>query len=450
MVSTTTYGDFPGVRVETAGGAITGVAVGREETLVIIGVGDPSTASASANDPTQVDSRTQADSVFGDGSELAENVKDALSNGANIDFLYGVLLEETSVTAETFTTTDSGTLSNAPIVEDLDDITVRDTTDVTDSSSADFVVEFRYDSPPSTPSLEGSETDKVFINPITGEWTADSSSDYEFDYSWPDWSAGFSAAEDVIETEDSGIFGALAESESEATNLSGNVNTLRGEYKMVKGVQAAEPNTNSSDNDAHYDTNAYTDSIDNDSMFLHAPGRKEDSKHLVTGALCGLMAGNDLDNSIYDENLTVDNLEQRLSQSEADDLRDEQVIPIRQPPSGGSITVSDNLSTSTESDWERDYWRKRIVDQVILISKAVGDSIISRINDERSRNTAETQIEVELRGLANDRLIQSNDDGETNWFVDVYEIDSDTVGIDVGITPLGIVKRVDTTITINA
>jgi hypothetical protein len=236
-----------------------------------------------------------------------------------------------------------------------------------------------------------------------------------------------------------------------ATDLSGRVNTLRGEYKMATGLQPAEPNaSDSDDNDARYDTGSYTDSIDNDAMFLHAPARKVDSNYLITGAVGGLMAGNSLNNSIYNENITVDNIDQRLSDSEAGDLRDAEVIPVKQPPSGGAITVADNRSTSTETDWQRDYWRRRIVDQVILIAKAVGDSVIGRINDERTRNTVESQISVELRGLVSDRLLEPNTDEETNWFVDVYEIDSDTVGIDIGITPLGIVKRVDTTITINA
>jgi hypothetical protein len=442
MVSTTTYGDFPGVRVETAGGAITGVAVGREQKLVIIGVGDAGSGEASPNTAVQIPSRSQADTQFGDGTELSEAMKDALSNGANIDYLYGVMLDVTEDEAETFTSASSGTLTEAPIIEDLNTIDVQDTGDATAAT-----VEFRYESPPSAPS----DADTVFLNPITGEWTADSSSDYDFTHDYPDWTTAFDEAQLQIETEETGVIAPLTESESLATDLSGRVNTLRGEYKMATGLQPAEPNaSDSDDNDARYDTGSYTDSIDNDAMFLHAPARKVDSNYLITGAVGGLMAGNSLNNSIYNENITVDNIDQRLSDSEAGDLRDAEVIPVKQPPSGGAITVADNRSTSTETDWQRDYWRRRIVDQVILIAKAVGDSVIGRINDERTRNTVESQISVELRGLVSDRLLEPNTDEETNWFVDVYEIDSDTVGIDIGITPLGIVKRVDTTITINA
>lgn len=438
MASTTTYGDFPGVKVTTAGGAITGVAIGSEQKLLVVGVGDPANANASVNDPTQVETRLDADRKFGDGSELADALKDAIANGANTDFLYGVLLDETAVTTETFTASSSGTLANAPILEDLSTITVRDTVDAVDAT-----VEFRYSSPPAAPS----NADTVFINPITAEWTADSSSDYEFDYSYPDWTSGIDAANANVATEETAVISLLSESESIASELSGDINTIREDYKLAVGLQAAEPNANTSDNDASYDTAAYSDGIDNDSLFLHAPARKQDSSYTITGAIGGVMAGNDLNESIYYSELDVADLEQRLTETQKDDLRDEEVIPVAQPEQGGAVRVVDNLSTSTSTDWQRDYWRKRIVDQTVLIAKSVGDSVLGRINDERTRDTVENQIRVELRGLADDRLIEEGED--EGWFVDVYEVDADTVGIDLGVTPNGLAKRIDTTITVN-
>jgi len=440
MASTTTYGDFPGVKVTTAGGAITGVAVGREQKLVLVGVGDSGTGSASVNTATQIDSRLDADRKFGDGSELAEQMKDALANGANINFLYGVMADVQDAGPENFTST-SFTLSNAPIIEDASTITV---TGDPGGANTDLSIEFRYDSPPTN---DGT-ADTAYINPITGEVEIESTETaFDVEYDHPDVASARSEAETVFGDEETGIIAQLFEQESEATNLSGSVNTLRGEYKLAMGVQAAQPNGNQQEDDgAYYDTGAYSDSIDNDAMFLHAPARKDESDVTVTGALAGYMAGAALGpgGSIYGDNLTVDDLDQKISKSEAQDFRDAQVIPIRQPPQGGSIEIADNLSTSTEEDWVRDYWRRRIVDQAILIAKTVGDSIIGRINDERTRDTVQTTIQSELKGLSEDRLITDN------YFVDVYEVDSDTVGIDLGITPEGIVKRVDVSITINA
>lgn len=454
MVSTTTYGDFPGVRVETAGGAITGVAVGREQKVVIIGPGDASAGDANAGEATQIVSRLDADRQFGSGTELAEGVKDALANGANIDFLYGIILPESTINNEVISSS-SGTLANPPIFEDEASTGAGNegsgTVTVTDvSASADLTLEYRYTSPPSTPS----DGDTAFINPITGEFEADAApdgTDYEIDYTYYDWQSARNEAETVIDNEESAVLVSHTESETIATDISGDVNTMREDYKMAMGVSAAEPNANaSSDNDAYYDTSTYTDSIDNDAYYLHAPARKEDSTHTITGAVGGLMAGQALDESIFNVSLTVDDLDQRLSNSEADDLRNAEVIPIQQPQTGGAIVVDDNVSTSTETDWNRDYFARRVVDQVILITKAVGDSVLGRINDDDTRDVIRNELESQLRGLANDRLIEPREDGNEAWFYEVYEVDADTVGIDLGVTPEGIAKRIDTTITINA
>lgn len=161
------------------------------------------------------------------------------------------------------------------------------------------------------------------------------------------------------------------------------------------------------------------------------------------------MAGAPLgpDGSVYHDVIDVDDLDVRFDDSAADDMRDENVIPIVQPQSGGDVIMDDNKSTSTETNYPRDYWWRRIIDQTILIAKAVGDNVLGSINDDDSRRDVRDQIEVEIRGLVNQRLLQPVP-GE-DWSVEVYEIDSETVGIDLGITPTGIAKRVDTTVTID-
>lgn len=437
-----TFGGFPGVQIQTQGGGIAGVQVGSEEILVLFGEADLANGTASVEDPTQIGARTEADKKFGDGSELADAMKEALGNGANIDYLYGVAVATTSVTDETFSSSSSGTLANAPIVEDLSTITVTDTVDATDAT-----VEFRYDSPPSAPS----NADTVHINPLTGEWAADSSSDYEFDYEYQEWSNAFDAADNVVSEGETAVYAPLSEAESVASTLSSKVNTLRGEYQMVKGLMGAQPNANSSESppDPRYNTGTYSDAIDNDSMFLIAPARRQDSTKTIIGGVAGLFAGHAINEPVYNDAVSAyTDLEQKLARSEAQDFRDNQVIPVRQ---AGSIRVKDNLSTSTASDWERDFWRRRIVDRVILLSKQVGEATVGRINDERTREQARSTLFVQLRGLVGERLLKPNEGDTTNWYVNVYEdsSNSDQVNIDVGITPLGIVKRIDQTITIN-
>ncbi|AGM11347.1 tail sheath [Halogranum tailed virus 1] len=448
-----TYGNFPGVQVTTAGGGITGIEVGDEEKVVIFGRGAPDAGNrtASYESPEQIGARREADTKFGEDSELATAMKDALANGANISYLYGVMPTESgagdSIDTGADTPTEqvsgqsSGTLADFPIVEETGFYAVRDTVD-----AVDMTVNLVYESAPSAPA----DANTIAINPQTGEWAADSSSDYDFFYNYLDWSAAFNAADTVVNEDETGLYVALSEAETVASTLSGKTTSLRNEYQLVNGIAGAMPNQTNADDEPTFDTTNYTDGVDNDSQFLFAPVRLDNSRYTALGSIGGLFGGAAISEPVYNDTINTggNSLTQKLTRSEAQDLRDEQVIPVRE---AGAIRVKGNLSTSTDQDWERDFWRRRIVDRVILIAKEVGDATIGRINDDQTRNAAERTIRTELQALANDRLIKANTADETNFFVDVYEdsTNSDEVNIDIGVTPQGIVKRVDTSVTIN-
>jgi hypothetical protein len=442
MPSTTTFGSFPGVKVNVTGGAITNIEIGREQTLVLFGRGDSANGSAAVNTPTTILSRADIDRKFGQDTELARGMKEALSNGANIDFLYGVMPNTVSNT-ESFAGTSSGTISQTPVSQD--------TVSVTDSTSGNQMsLEITYEDAPSQPTA--SET--VRLNRKSGEWAADSSSDYEFQYEYEDYATAFDSADKTVNDTETGLYGAISDSESVASTLSGKVNELRSQYQLVMGVAGAEPNGDTDDvaylesGYPHYDVSNYTDNVDNDAMFLHAPARTKTDPVPFVGAVAGRMVGNAIDDPVFNDTLNVGagDLTQNFGKAQADDMRDRQVMPVRDT---GSVRLRDNVSTSTESDWPRDFFRRRIVDQTIIMSRLVGDTIFGRINDEDTRESAEDLIRSELSGFADDRLIQPNTDDETNWYVDVYDAGADTVGIDIGITPYGLAKRIDVSIVVN-
>jgi hypothetical protein len=435
-----TFGEFPGVRVTTTGGGIAAVDVGSEEKVVIFGGGDASAGAASVNEPTQIGSNRDAEVQFGD-SELAQAMRDARANGANIDFLYGVMYEKVSSDPESFSGVQTGTLANAPIVEDLSTLTVTDTVD-----DEEPVVEFRYAESLSTPT-DGST---VFVNPLTGDWSADSSSDYDFDYQYPDWQSALDSASRVVGEGETGIYVTLSEAESVASMLSGTVSGLRSEYKLVTGVAGAEPNDNGPDNGPLYDTATYTDAVDSDAQFLAAPVRQANSTETVLAGVGGLFAGNDITNPVFNDPLSgFTELQQKITKSEESDLADSQVIPIRQ---AGSIRLKRSTSTSTSDDFERDFFTRRIVDRSILIAQQVGDSVIGRINNESTREAAEDLIRSELQELADDGLIEGNANDNIGFTVEVTENASDPtqVDIDIGVSPFGVVKRIDASITIDS
>jgi hypothetical protein len=442
----TTFGGFPGVRIQTQGGGISGVQVGAEETLVLYGNADTNNGSAVEGNPTQIGATTEADKKFGAGSELADAMKSALANGANISYLYGVPVPKVSTTEQPDSA--SGTLAETPILHDEESVTVT-----VDGTEAD--VEFWYaGGAPDTPS----EDDVAYINPYEGDFIVgnDTVSSLEINYSYQEWdNTLISAANETLAEGDTGVLAPLTDAESVASTLSGHLTTLRGEYKMAKGLVGAQPNVDDTvaTNDPlvpGYDAGNYSDALANDSLFVIAPSRNGNNyNRTIIPGVAGVFAGHAINEPVYNDAVSgYTDVAYDVSRSDAQAFRDAYVIPIRQ---AGTVRIKDNLSTSEEMDWERDFWRRRIVDRVVLLSKLVGEAIIGRINDERTRNQAQTTLFVQLRSLVSDRLLKPNEDGETNLTVNVYEApgNSDQVNIDVGVTPLGIVKRIDQTVTIN-
>lgn len=477
-----TYGSFPGVRVTTQSGGITSVAIGEEEKLVLFGEsfydasgevleGD-SSLDTQTSQPYQINARREADARFGEGSEIADAMKEALANGANIDFLYGVAVPRKEVGDVTATTpsgdaesvsTQTGTLANVEINANTDEISVLDV-DGTPSVVATMDVEFRYSSAPPTPT----DADTIYINPLTGEYAADSapSDHFEFNYRYNDYAAAFSASDvrGVVNEDETGVYAALSDSDAVSASLQGEVDSLRTNYKLVNAISVAEPNDSQvlpdseTDNlnggaDARYDTSAYStanNSVAEEYYYKFAPGRLQNDQATIAGGVGGLFAGNPITDPIYNDVLQgYSGLEQTFSKTEADEMRAEDVIPVR---SGGTLRVQGNRSTaySVGDAVAADFWLRRITDRVILIGKQVGDAIIGRINDEDTRQQAERLISAEMRSLVQDRLIRSNAD-ETNWSVDVYEssANANEVKIDIAFTPYGIVKQVDETITVD-
>jgi len=471
----TSYGSFPGVRVEVAGGGITAVSIGEEEKLVIFGEAsyqDDDTVTTdgdedplevdlvgSLEEPTQINARREADTNFGSGSELADAMREALGNGANINFLYGVAPRRFNVVAEV-QSTQTGTLTNAPVwEEDVSDESNISTLSVEDTGGGTLDVRYTYENDPTAPT----EADTVVVNPLNGKYAADGtpSGDFEFDYKYLDWQGAFDAepVTRVIQEDETGVYDVLSDSDLVSADADSAAATRRNAFQLVNVLSGAEPNDNETietdagayvRRDARFDTSAFSQgSVDSDYYFKLAPVRQENTPRTILGGVGGLFAGNPISDPIYNDPVSgYADLEQRFTKADADNMRGENVIPIRQ---AGSIRVKDNKSTSTETDWERDFWRRRIADRVILIGKTIGDTIIGRINDEKTRNAAERLISAELRELVGDRLLKGNTADEQNWFVDVYEssTDPDEVKIDIGFTPFGIVKRIDETVTIN-
>jgi hypothetical protein len=462
----TIYGSSPGVTITEQAGGIASIAVGREQKHVVFGRGDPANATAATNTPEPINTRLDTATKFGSGSELADGLQKALRNGSNIDYLYGVMADPTSVSGEAITTDADGyaELSNAPIAEDKSVLTVVDTSGTDPVTINDADVHFVYESLPTQPAT----ADEVNVNPHTGEIAAEASTSYEVDYQHLDWQGALDAASPVINHAEVGIYTVLSEAGSVAETLSDTIDPLRQEFKMVQGVAGAQPNATSSAGEPIYDTATYTDTVDDDAVYLAAPVRRltTDGPFTALGAIGGVFAGHKLTNPVYGDGLAgLEPLTQSLTSTERNDLRGVQVIPVDDSAGGGEggIELADNLSTSTGGGWVRDFHRRRIGDQILLVGRRRGEQARSRRAVDEALDATEAAFTDDLIAFADADLIESDDqetagggggsgDGgqeEQHFFVDVTRGDTDTVRIDYGFEPIEIIKDVDMTQTIS-
>lgn len=434
------YGNTARVSVDVAGGGITALNVGEQDKLVIFARGDPASGSAKVNDPTQVSGGQAAADAFGEGTPLTEAIRDAAGNGVGFGFIWGVMPETTALTGESVSG-GSGSLANAPIIEDLDEITATNTTD-----SVEATVEFRYDDPVSVPSSEQT----VFVNPFSGDIEAGDSDDYEVDYKTLDYGSAFDSATNIIQEQEQGEWRVHTEAESVVADALAAVTPLRqNQFKMVRVSAPAEPNANGSGSPpaAQFDVAGYDDGLDDDALFLTAPERRPDGS-LVGGAVAGVLASAGGSDPVLGESLNgVTDLNQSLNVPTQTDLVDKQVIPIS---NSGSPTLESNVSASTETDFTRDFFTVRLRDRLVLTARALGKAARGRLNNANTEELVEQRLTDELVELVEDGVLRPNTDDETRFFVNAEQDPTDPKQLDVsfGFTPVGVVSSVDVDLTI--
>ena len=363
-------------------------------------------------------------------------------------------------------TSKSGTLQDEsendliPIVEDTSRFRVFDTTatldttgkfDPTDTAN-ELDVTFKYEDDLST--LSAPDTDEIYVNPLTADYRADGTptDEYEFYFVVKDFDNTFDDADGAVNENETGIYAAITESQKVATNLDTKVNSLRTEYKLVQGVTLAQPNATQDSGEPEYDILSpapeYGDAINNDAMYLFAPGREDGTADTILPAVAGNFAGTTIAEPIYGNSLSgITELVQKLNKTERDELREEHnVIPMKQL---GTISIDGNTSTSTETDFARTFFVRRIVDRVILVSKVLGDAIIGSKNTEENRRILRDELRGQMEDLVDQNVIEANTENETNWYVEVTDDGFDEVGVEIGVKPVGVIKRIDEEIIID-
>lgn len=435
----TTYGSSSRVSINIQGGTIAGIGLATELKVVVFAQGDPSNGSAQVNDPTQVSGPGELESTFGADTQIVEEMKGAANNDVAYDVMWGVMPSTVSVTAETVNG-GSGTLGNAPIIEDASEITVTNTTAAQEETPI-----FRYESPPDTSSLS---SDEVAINPNSGEVEAGDTDDYEIDYKYLDWQSAFDSATGILDEQELGHWIVGSEAESVLTDADTTVDDLRrNEWKMISTSGPLQPNDTGSNGEAFVDASNYSDNLDSDALFVFGPTRASGAS--IAGEVGGIMAGNDLDNPIIGEELQgVESLDQTLTVPQQEDLEGEGVIPLS---NSGTPRIEGNLSTSTETDWFRSYFSRQVADNLLLAARAIAKATRGKLNSDNTEDIVEQQLTDEIRDLIDDNVLKPNTQGDQRWYVTANQDPGNPrrLNLEFGITPTGVVDIVVVEQTIN-
>lgn len=434
----TTYGNSNRISVTVEGGGIGSVTSDSEQQVVLFAAGDPTSGSVQTNDPTQVSGPGQLESTFGADTEMVEAFRGAAANGVAYANLYGVVPSTQSVTGEQIAG-GSGTLGNTPIIEDAATITVTNAT-----AGQEETPVWQY----GTPDASSLAADEVAINPFTGEVAAGDADDYEIDYKYHDWQSAFDAATGVIQEQEEGLWYVCSEAESVVSDARATADPLRtSQWKMVRVAGDAQPNATADDGAAQIDAGTYSDTLDADALFVTGPVRTDTGA--VSGAVAGVLGGASITDPVLGDALTgVDALTQTLTVPEQEDLEDAGVIPLA---NSGAVTLESNVSTSTESDWQRTYFSRRLADRLLLTARAVARAVRGRLNNDNTETITEERVADEIVDLVDQGVLEPDTEAEQNWFVDVSEDATNARKLNVafGFTPVGVVDTVEINQTVN-
>lgn len=414
--------DTPSARFTIRSGGTVAISAAFEQTLSLVGGMNTSVGTATEGELTTVESSADAAQKFGEDSELKEQVDLAYANGAGT--IYAVPVSETNTT-ESITGQAQGTLSNSPFDPQIHD---EHTIDVQDTQEAASVtVNIVYDAP-----TQPADANTVNLNPVTGAWYADESSDYDFTYDYGDYTSAITPAVD----QDPRIVSVLSEQQSVATSLVSEMNSADVNFDFMHGMVGAEPEA---------DADAYTDSFDDRRLSVVASSRgyvepNQTNMQRTMGATGGLQAGKELGDSTTRESIIgFTGLHTNYTNLELGSLVDEQVYPLQQ--TGGEIEVVKDMTTSTDPRFERIY-ASEIVDEVTEISHQISQSYVGRANTDNNRLALEESHRTSYDEMEENNLLD-------DFFVAVSEgTTEDEVDVDIGIDVVGVMDVIDVTVTV--
>jgi hypothetical protein len=419
----TTFGttDYPSSNVTVDSGGTIAVSAAFENTIGIVGGMDTENGSANTGETIRVSS-SGATNQFGEDSELKDAVDLAASNGANT--IYACPVPETETT-ESISATTSGTLDNVPIfdpnVHDEHELSGTDT-----SESAELTFNVVYESPPSTPT----EDNTINVNPNTGEFEADESSDYDITYTYGDYDTAIAdLTKKVPRTVAVGT-----ESITTANTLLTTLNTYAQTFGFMHGFVGAEPDLTPAD---------YSNTLDDRRISVVGPSRgytdaANTNMVRTVNAVAATQSAKPLGESTTADSISgIVDIYQDFS-GDFKKLTDVQVLPLRK---SGNIEIVKDMTSSTDVKFERIY-ASEVTDEASEISNRISSQFIGEPNTGTNRNLLAESHDSSYAEMQRDNILDA-------YQIDIVEgADPNTLDLDIALDIVDVIDFITVDITV--
>ena len=411
---------LPGVQTTVDSDTSTGVNAGAPVQIGLVGQADLTNGNAVANTLYEARTPVKARELFGTGSPLAENVVDAIIEGAYP--VYAVATEGTEVVDEDVTA-QTGTLANTPVSEDADEVTFA-----VDGSAQETVLVL---TDPAEADLDAGQT---AYNPVTGEYAHDvapTSADATYTH------YDYATAIGVMEAEQADIIdaiGVLTEEPDAVSAAHDAVVRMVDNYDFAVAIAGA----------ASYisDKATYSNAFDSSRIQLLYPSRNSDGQSII-GSYLGLRAKLGISNSPMFKRLeSQTSLSESLSKDEKEALLTNKVVPVANNRSGARLV--EDLTCVAEANADEDAMRqvlhRFVIDYVTEITNEVSENYIGELHTQSARNSLRSNIVARLGNLLDLNAI-------TAFVVTVEEVDAMTASVDVGIETIKPLRNILASVT---
>lgn len=394
----------------------------------IVGQADLSVGTAEPNSVYQVTRASKARTWFGEDSLLAKAVVDALDMGAYP--VYAVATAENQVNGDDLSgmTSTSGTLDNAPVIEDSAGISIT-----IDGVAKD--VSITYEDPANL----DPGTDEAFVNPVEGTIEVDSApSDADDTNDTADYiTYDYPSAIDAMQAGAGEAIDFLApvnENNTVTDYVQSTLSDMAVEYNFALGLVGAG---------ARIDPSTYENRYDDSRMQVLYPTRNEDGDS-VLGSYAGLRASLGIRTTPINKTLdNQKNIAVGLNKAERGSLIESRVVPLADEAAGARVADDVNSVSDTNSDEAgiRYGFSRLVFDYVITIVRVNEKPFIGRLNSPAVRNALEGLLNNQLKPLTRSNAIIDFD-------AEVFEVDATTASVELQVDAAEPLRFIENTVTV--